>query len=339
MATQQALDICILFETVTSPWGGANQFLRSLGPELSRMGHRVTIRPEPETQIVLLNAFNAGMGKYLKPGQVAQLRQTGRMTPLGRFLPKWWYEFRERRGPALIHRLDGVAELVRGRKTRADDIQPVVNRLTDHTIFQTEYCKVSFAEHSGVVPASWRIINNAVEPRVFFPSTEPSKSDGKLRLVAVSWSPNPGKGFAALADISRQPGVELTFAGNWCPDVDPANVELAGVLKSGELAEVMRSCDAMVHAAWNEPCANVIVEAMACGLPVIYRDSGGNRELAGDYGIPLTDDLPAVLDGMRDRYAELREKLLRDRDKFLINRAAQEYLSMFRYAVDSHDAK
>ena len=331
------IDICILFETTDAPWGGGNQFLRSLAMELSRLGHRVTSQPTSDTQVVLLNAHNAGVNRHLDPGQIAQLRHSGKMTSLGRLLPAWSYMWRARKGPVLIHRVDGVAELVRGRRTRADEIQPAVNRLTDHTIFQTEYCRTSFAEHCGVVPASWHVITNGVDPQVFYPDLGANRNDGPFRLVAVSWSSNPRKGFATLADLSRLPGVELTFVGNWCPDVDPANVKLAGVMKSEELSEVMRSSDVMVHAAWNEPCSNAIVEAMACGLPVIFRDSGGNRELAGDYGIPLTDDLSDVLDSMRGHYVDLRERVLRDTDTFLIRRAAQEYLSMFRYAVANHE--
>ena len=260
------------------------------------------------------------------------------MTSLGGILPVWLHMRRVRKGPVLIHRVDGVAELVRGRKTRADEVQPKVNRLTDHTIFQTEYCKTSFGEHCGVVPDSWRVIKNAADPQIFFPGRESSSREECLRLVAVSWSSNPRKGFATLAEVSRLPGVELTFVGNWCPDVDPANVKLAGVLPSEELAEVMRSSHAMIHAAWNEPCANVIVEALACGLPVVYRDSGGNRELANEYGVPLTENLSDVLDELRQHYADLREKVLLDMDTFLIKRAAEEYLSMFRYAVDSHES-
>ena len=263
--------------------------------ELSRLGHRVTSQPIPQTQVVLLNAHNAGVNRYLDPGQIGQLRHTGKMTWLGRMLPAWSFMGRAKKGPVLIHRVDGVAELVRGHRTKADEIQPAVNRLTDHTIFQTEYCRTSFAEHCGVVPASWRVITNGVDPRVFYPDLGANRDDGPFRLVAVSWSSNPRKGFATLAEMSRLPGLELTFVGNWCSDVNPMNVRLAGVMKSAQLAEVMRSSHALLHAAWNEPCSNAIVEAMACGLPVIsIAIQGGNRELAGDYGIPLTDDLSDV---------------------------------------------
>ena len=327
------LDICVLFDAIGSPWGGANQFLNSLVSEFRRQGHRVTSIPTPGSQVVLLNAFLRGPGNYLHPWEIAQLRYKGEMNRLGRLIPSVAYRYRKRKGPVLIHRLDGVAELIRGRRTKADEVQPAVNRLTDHTIFQTEYCRTSFAEHCGIVPGSWRVIKNAVDPEVFFPNPDRAKTDGPLRLVAASWSSNPLKGFATIAEVSRLPGVELTFVGNWCPDVNPASVRLAGVMRSKELAEVMRSSHAMIHAAWNEPCSNAIVEAMACGLPLIYRDSGGNRELAGEYGVPLTENLSEVVEVLKQRYVGLREGLLRDRDEFLIYRAAQEYISMFQYAT------
>ena len=199
------------------------------------------------------------------------------------------------------------------------------------------FCRTSFAEECELAPKSWRIIKNAADPVTFFPDPKIVKKDGPLRLVAVSWSSNPRKGFATIADVSRLPGVEVTFVGNWCPDIEPARVRLLGVLMAEELAEVLRSSHAMLHAAWNEPCSNAIVEAMACGLPIVYRDSGGNRELAGDYGVPLTEDVSEVVKGLLRQYSHLRDRVLNDRELFLINRAAEEYISMFRYAIANSD--
>ena len=328
-----AIDICVLYETVDSPWGGANQFLKALASELIRMGHSVSRHPAPATQVVLINAFNQGPGQQLRPGEVAQLRHSGKITPAGRVLPKSCYTWRRRKGPPLIHRIDRVPELARGHRTSADDIQPAVNRLTDHTIFQTDYCRSIFAEHCGVTPSSWRVIGNAVDPKLFFPNRDGAWKGGPLRLFAASWSSNPRKGYEALAEISRLPDTELTFVGNWCPDVDPAGTRLLGVRRSDEVAELMRSSHALAHAGWNEACSNTIVEAMACGLPVIYRNSGGSPEQAADYGVPLTDSPSDSLNDLRNYYDHVRGKVLQDRDAFLIHRAANDYLSLFRHAV------
>lgn len=335
------IDICILFDMTDSPWGGGNQFLRSIASELSRLGHTITNRPTSNTQVVLLNAFLYAQGRHLRPGQVAQLRQTGTITPLGRALPPRLHMLRPRTGPALVHRIDGVPGIVRGHWSRSDRVQTSVNCLADHTVFQTKYCKTSFEEHSSTPPANWRVIQNGVDSEVFYPSSDEPWSGGTLRLAAVSWSDNPRKGFAAIADASRLPDVEVTFVGRWCTDVHPANVKMAGVLESAKVADILRSSHAMLHPAWNEPCSNAILEAMASGLPVIYRDSGGNRELAGKYGVPMTkdEDLPAALGDMRRQYPVLRKKVFRDRASFLINRAASEYLAMFRHAIDTRQAQ
>ena len=59
----------------------------------------------------------------------------------------------------------------------------------------------------------------------------------------------------------------------------------------------------------NDPCPNTVIEAMACGLPVLYSASGGVPELVGaeaGVGLPCPDDWDrphwpgprAVADGM-----------------------------------------
>lgn len=332
----ESLNICVLFDAVDGPAGGGNQFLKALIAELGRLGHEVTTRPTRDTEVVLVNGFNHGPGRHLNVHEMARLRRTGRTGLPGRLAQLRNYRTKRRRGPLLVHRVDGVPQLTRGVVTRADHVQPAINALADHTVFQTDFCRTSFARHSGRPPASWCVINNAVDPGIFYPSpAERLRPDKVLRLVATSWSTSPSKGFAALASLSQLPRVELTFAGNWCRDVDPAETTMVGVLRSEQLADLLRASDAMVHAAVNEPCSNSIVEALACGLPVLYRDSGGNRELAGDYGVPLTPDPSAAVSALASQWPAIREKVLDDRRRFLIGRAAAEYVAVFRKAIEA----
>ena len=233
------------------------------------------------------------------------------------------------RGVPVVHRLDGVASLYGRKDSRADTIQCQLASMVDQVIFQSHYSQASFASF-GVFPKNARIIHNAVDGSIFFPSNTHRSPQSKLRLMSVSWSQNPMKGFEWLSKISAIPNVELCFVGNWCKSIDPGNVHLLGVRNAEEIAELLRNSDIFVHAAENDPCSNSIVEALASGLPILYHGSGGNPELAGGFGLPLGDNFKDVIAELHTRYGEFREKVIEHRPLFLIETATQKYLNVFR---------
>jgi glycosyltransferase involved in cell wall biosynthesis len=57
------------------------------------------------------------------------------------------------------------------------------------------------------------------------------------------------------------------------------SVMFLGVMPSDKLKIPLSAADIFVLATSNEGWANVFLEAMACGLPVITTDVGGNREV------------------------------------------------------------
>ncbi len=331
------MKICIWFKTTARPWGGGNQFLSALGGELMKKGHEVTCTPNtPGTQLILLNSFLKGPGQYLSTREIAQLRHTGDISEWSKLLPHWvWFPI-VRRGPLLFHRLDGIPSFYRGEKGKADTLQSMINRLTDFTIFQSQYSRGSFAG-LGVTPSRARIIHNGVDPLIFYPPASPLGFRGNrtLRLISVSWSSNPGKGFTVLSRLSQLPNVEVLFVGRWCPSIPPAKVTLLGEMPSLEVAEVLRHSDAFIQAGEHETCSNALLEALACGLPILFRDSGANKELAQPYGTALTNNLGEDLERFRAGYIEFRERALEDRRRFLIDYAADQYLSAFEEAMGS----
>lgn len=60
------------------------------------------------------------------------------------------------------------------------------------------------------------------------------------------------------------------------------HVRFLGNVPPDELKLPLSAADVFVLATSNEGWANVFLEAMACGLPVVTTDVGGNREVVGD---------------------------------------------------------
>jgi glycosyltransferase involved in cell wall biosynthesis len=74
----------------------------------------------------------------------------------------------------------------------------------------------------------------------------------------------------------------------------------------------------------NEPCSNALLEALACGLPALYRRSGSHEELVGEAGRGFDDvgeaaaQLDRLAEELEQRRAAIRLPSLRDvADRYL----------------------
>jgi glycosyltransferase involved in cell wall biosynthesis len=97
-------------------------------------------------------------------------------------------------------------------------------------------------------------------------------------------------------------------------------VHFLGALPPEEVRRAIAAADISVLATRNEGWANVLLEAMACGLPVVATDVGGNAEVVcrEDLGtIVRFDDHDALVRALRDA-------LRRDWDRAAIRRYAEE---------------
>ena len=265
------------------PSGGGHQFLRALVRELEGRGLAVEVGPiSGGTPACLFNSFNFDFRR------------------LRRFA---------RRGARMVHRVDGPIGAYRGFDDGTDARIAEVNAaLASATIFQSEF---SLAKHRelGFELREPVVIPNAVDPAIFHPPTSRDPLEGRpVRLVACSWSDNPRKGAETLAWLDRNldhDRFELTFAGR--PPAAFEHFRVVGPLESSALADLLRTQDAYIAPSRDDPCSNALLEALACGLPAVYRQSGGHPELVGEGGLPFRDDdeLGDVLDRL---VAELDER-------------------------------
>ena len=280
-------ELAVFHEFAPSPSGGGHQFLRALTGELERRGLAIELnRLSGETPACLFNSFNFDFRR------------------LRRFAG---------RGARMVHRVDGPIGAYRGFDDGTDvRIAEVNAELAAATIFQSRF---SLEKHRelGFELRDALVIPNAVDPAIFHPPESRDPLDGRrVRLIATSWSDNPRKGTDTLAWLDRNADrkrYEVTFAGRAPRSFE--HIRVVGPLDSKALAGLLRTQDVYLAPSRDDPCSNALLEALACDVPAVYRDSGGHPELVGDGGLPFHEDeelgdvLARVVDDLDERRAAI----------------------------------
>ena len=276
-------DLALFHEFAPPPTGGGHQFLRALVAELERRNLTVELNEiSPGTAACLVNSFNFDFRR------------------LRRFA---------RDDVRFVHRVDGPIGTYRGFDDGTDARIAELNAsLADATIVQSRY---SLEAHRalGIELVEPHLITNTVDPAVFHPPVEREPLTGRrVRVIASSWSDNPNKGADVLRWLDRNldgERYELTFAGR--TDEVFERTRVLGPVSTEPLALELRRSDVYLAPSRNDPCSNALLEALASGLPAVFRASGGHPELVGEAGIAF-DDPEEVADALDRVVAELDER-------------------------------
>jgi len=158
----------------------------------------------------------------------------------------------------------------------------------------------------GADPDKIRVVGNGVDCHKFFPvdraqaRQELGLPPGAKILISVGGLVER-KGFHRVIEllpelVKRFPDLHYLIVGGACPEGDLTQflkemvkrldlgerVHFLGALPPEQLHKPLSAADVFVLATANEGWANVFLEAMACGLPVVTTDVGGNREVVCD---------------------------------------------------------
>lgn len=218
-----------------------------------------------------------------------------------------------RDGCRMVHRVDGPIGVYRGFDDGSDvRIAEINHELAETTVFQSRFSLDKHLE-LGFELRDPVLIRNAVDPAIFHSPVERDPLEGrKVRLIAMSWSANPRKGAETISwldrnlDLSRY---EMTFVGQSAERFD--RIRMVGPVESRGVADLLRSHDVYVAASEGDPSSNALLEALACGLPAAFLESGGHPELVGAGGLPFrsAQELPEVLERVVAEIDERREAI------------------------------
>ena len=272
-------DLVIPYRFRRPPYGGSNQFLTALRTELRRRGLRVSDGAfGRQTRACLLHSYLVDVDR------------------LGKALPA---------GCRVVHRVDGPIQFHRADDGADREIVGINSALAHATVFQSHW---SLEAHRklGIELRDPVVIPNAVDSSIFHPPAARG-SGSRLRVIATSWSHNPHKGVVTLEALARSSDsgrYEFTFVGRAPELLD--GVRMVGPLDSRALADELRAHDVYVAPSVDEACSNAVLEALACGLPVLYRRSGSHAEIVGEAGLGFDDEEEAVsqLGRLADEFGE-----------------------------------
>lgn len=273
-----------------------------------------------------------------------------------------WLRSNKRRGVPIIHRLDGLAWTHRhtkqswGVKLRAECINLLVrhirNRLAKSVIYQSEFIRNSWHQYSGPIAVDEHIIYNATNCEQFKPSGE----SGPRRLVCVEGAIVPSDAYIKPVEVlSRRLHQKGLIAGTVvCGKLDDVeylnrltscpNLTYKGLVPRNEIHQILPNSLFLVLEV-NPPCPNSVIEALACGAPVVGYDTGALSELVTQSsgivvpyrGDPWKLDTPDI-----DVLAAAAEQILkswtiysenarqRAIDKFDVSKMASSYESILR---------
>ena len=168
-----------------------------------------------------------------------------------------------------------------------------VLRSADVVVAVSEFTRGETIELAGVPAERVRIVPNGVDA-VF--TSEGPRADGDYVLAVATLEPRKNLGRAVEA--AREAGVELRVVGargGGGVDVDG----WVGELPDSELASLYRGARCLVYPSLYEGFGLPVVEAMACGTPVVTSAGTAMEEVAGGAAV-LVDplDVAAIAGGI-----------------------------------------
>jgi glycosyltransferase involved in cell wall biosynthesis len=181
----------------------------------------------------------------------------------------------------------------------------------DYVFYQSEFCKLSADHFLGPRQDQWEILYNPVDTTFFTPGTSPPAKELILLLAGNQYQFYRFEvALQTVASLVCQ-GVDahLLVTGNlaWLPNAVQAKqiaqrlaakldltrrVRFLGCYSQHNAPDIFKQAHILLHPKYNDPCPTVVLEAMACGLPVVYSHSGGVPELvSGEAGIGVPVEL------------------------------------------------
>lgn len=296
------MNVFVDYNVTFSPWGGINTFFKNFKKYASEIPGINLVDRYEKVDVILFGANTRGKKARIS---VEDVRKYGRSKAI------------------VVHRLDGLRQgFDKFVKETMSDV--------DGYVFQSKNC---LKDYSFLKEKPYSLIRNGVDYDIFnWKDIFSWNGSQKLKLLMVSWSTSLDKGFREFAHLSKFKEFECTFVGRWNESVSIENVKLMSAVGNDQLPKLYRQHDVFVFPVKRDPCSNVVVEALASALPIVYYAFSGVEDIVGEeYGIPVNnfDDYVMIYRVLKQKYVAFINNLIRDQAEFSMRKTIEAYVRFF----------
>ena len=300
------------------PYGGGNSVIQSLAELLPQAGHEVAWSLDDDDIDIIILTDPRTRSPNISFGAGAILRYLAFNNPRALVLQQ-------------IHDCDE-----RKNTKHMNRRQRIANYAADHTVCVGSWMldlDVVRPEHRNAYSA---VLNGARTATFHDRGYTPWDGQEPLRLITHHWGANWMKGFdvyGLLDDMTTQSQwrdvMSFTYVGNVPSDFKFRNARQILPMAGDALADELRRHHVYITASINEPAGLHHIEGALCGLPIIYRNSGGLPEYCKGYGVEFetAEDVPEAINRMRYTYDSWRDVL--NTYEHTESRMVNDYLALF----------
>lgn len=210
-------------------------------------------------------------------------------------------------GVPVVSTFHHVHRPLTGRASAREKLAVEVATRGAATVFVSEASRVSFVDRyraGRTSPASWKVVHNGIDTDYFHPWAGPGRAElpadlglaGRRPVVTVLAALRDFKGIRHAVDawpavLSRQPDATLLLVGSG-PEETALRAQVAALGVGGsvvfagmrsDVPAILRASDvAVLPSIYGENLPTVLMEAGACGRPVVASDVGGISDIVAD---------------------------------------------------------
>lgn len=164
-------------------------------------------------------------------------------------------------------------------------------RIANKVIFISDYSRDQYIYFNGLDIKNHCVVRNWVDPHIFYDANSLKYDKFTFACCATNWNRKEKRLSEIIKFAEIVPNVNIMLIGT-CESNVPVNVKKMGYIEEPlELSSLLNLSHGFLNLSYRDAATKTIPQAICCGLPVLFSNSGGVAELVGDYGVEIKDDL------------------------------------------------